>query len=131
MKAHELEWETRWRLVEPKLTAQGWTAVRFREGSPLEAHENQAVAAFPTNNGPADYALCGSEKVLGVVEAKKLTLGPKTFCPRPNATPGESGVRPRPPTSRLLGSLARLATERPAVGPPERRNTGALRGSDD
>ncbi len=77
MNAQELEWQTRRRLVDPRLEAQGWTVTRFRQGRQLGAYENQAVAEFPTDNGPADYALCGSGKVLGVVEAKKVTLGPQ------------------------------------------------------
>ena len=36
-----------------------------------------AVEEFETANGPADYALCVDGKILGVVEAKKLTLGPQ------------------------------------------------------
>ena len=36
-----------------------------------------AVAEFPTDNGPADYALCADGRLLGVVEAKKVTLGPQ------------------------------------------------------
>lgn len=32
--------------------------------------------SFETANGPADYALCVNGQILGVVEAKKLTLGP-------------------------------------------------------
>ena len=32
---------------------------------------------YETDNGPADYALCVDGKVLGIVEAKKLSLGPQ------------------------------------------------------
>ena len=32
---------------------------------------------FLTENGPADYALCVGGKVLGVVEGKKLSVGPQ------------------------------------------------------
>ena len=31
----------------------------------------------PTDNGPADYALCVDGRIVGIVEAKKLTLGPQ------------------------------------------------------
>src|SRR6266508_4101283 len=73
----ELEWQTRKRLIDPKLEAQGWKVARFREGVPLASYEKQAVAEFPTENGPADYALCQSGNVLGVAEAKRLSLGPQ------------------------------------------------------
>ncbi len=75
--ASEREWQTRKRLIDPKLEAHGWKVARFREGAVLEEYERQAVAEFPTDTGPADYALCESGRVLGVVEAKKLSLGPQ------------------------------------------------------
>ncbi len=77
MNVEELEWQTRRRLVDPKLQAQGWKIVGFRDGTPLDAYERQAVTEFPTGNGPADYALCVGGHVLGVVEAKKRSLGPQ------------------------------------------------------
>ncbi|MGH7869948.1 MAG: type I restriction-modification enzyme R subunit C-terminal domain-containing protein [Candidatus Dormibacteraceae bacterium] len=36
-----------------------------------------AVEEWPTSAGPADYALCDESKVQAVVEAKKLTVGPR------------------------------------------------------
>jgi type I restriction enzyme R subunit len=42
----------------------------------LNNHWNCAITEFETANGPADYALCVDGAVLGIVEAKKLTLGP-------------------------------------------------------
>jgi type I restriction enzyme, R subunit len=36
-----------------------------------------AIEEYPTHNGPADYALCVGGRILGIVEAKKLTLGPQ------------------------------------------------------
>ena len=37
-----------------------------------------AIEEFETANGPADYALCVDGQILGIVEAKKLTLGPQS-----------------------------------------------------
>lgn len=71
------EWLTRKRLIDPKLKAAGWRVVRFSDGKPLSAYDRCAIEEFPTDNGPADYALCDSGKLLGIVEAKKLTLGPQ------------------------------------------------------
>jgi type I restriction enzyme R subunit len=77
MNPGELEWQTRRRRVDPKLQAQHWEVARFREGQPLGVFNCQAVTEFPTDNGPADYALCAGGSVLGVVEAKRLSLGPQ------------------------------------------------------
>lgn len=72
------EWLTRKRLVDPKLKAAGWKIVPFAPGTPLSSHERCAIEEFPTDNGPADYALCVDGQILGIVEAKKLTLGPQS-----------------------------------------------------
>jgi len=71
------EWLTRKQLIDPKLKAAGWRVVPFDPGKSLAAYDGCAVEEFPTENGPADYALCVGGKVLGIVEAKKLTLGPQ------------------------------------------------------
>src|SRR5437899_3132411 len=71
------EWLTRKRLIDPKLTAAGWRVVRFSDAKPLAAYDRCAIEEFPTDSGPADYALCICGKILGIVEAKKLTLGPQ------------------------------------------------------
>ena len=39
-------------------------------------HGLAPIEEFETANGPADYALCVDGRILGVVEAKKLTLSP-------------------------------------------------------
>lgn len=44
MNVQELEWQTRMRLVDPKLEAQGWTVARFRDGVPLNSYERQSLA---------------------------------------------------------------------------------------
>jgi len=72
------EWLTRKRLVDPKLKAAGWKIVPFDPAAPLSSYERCAIEEFPTDNGPADYALCVAGQVLGIVEAKKLTLGPQS-----------------------------------------------------
>lgn len=70
------EWLTRKRLIDPKLKAAGWTVIPFSPGMSLNSHQRCAIEEFETANGPADYALCVDGRILGVVEAKKLTLGP-------------------------------------------------------
>jgi type I restriction enzyme, R subunit len=71
------EWLTRKRLVDPKLKAAGWNIVPFAPGLPLSSYRNCAISEFETEKGPADYALCADGMIVGVVEAKKLSLGPQ------------------------------------------------------
>jgi type I restriction enzyme, R subunit len=71
------EWLTRKRLIDPKLKAAGWRVVPFRPDTPLTSYDRCAVEEFETEHGPADYALCVGGQILGIVEAKKLTLGPQ------------------------------------------------------
>ena len=71
------EWLTRKRLIDPKLKAAGWSIIPFSPGMSLNSDKKCAVEEFETTNGPADYALCVDGRILGVVEAKKLTLGPQ------------------------------------------------------
>jgi len=68
---------TRKQIVDVKLRAAKWQVVPFDPEKPLSAYNNCAIEEFPTENGPADYALCIGGEILGVVEAKKLTLGPQ------------------------------------------------------
>jgi type I restriction enzyme R subunit len=72
------EWLTRKRLIDPKLKSSGWSVVPFTPGTSVDSHNRCAVEEFQTPHGPADYALCVDGRVLGVVEAKKLTLGPQS-----------------------------------------------------
>jgi type I restriction enzyme, R subunit len=72
------EWLTRKRLIDPKLKAAGWRVVPFSPGMSLSAHSGCAIEEFETTNGPADYALSVEGAIVGIVEAKKLTLGPQS-----------------------------------------------------
>ena len=70
------EWLTRKRIIDGKLRAAGWEVVPFKKAKDLRL-SNAAIEEFETGNGPADYALCRNGRILGVVEAKKLSLGPQ------------------------------------------------------
>jgi type I restriction enzyme R subunit len=70
------EHATRQKRIDPRLREAGWTVAPFRGSDPGE-YELSAVEEFETANGPADYALCDRRRALGVVEAKKLSLGPQ------------------------------------------------------
>jgi len=71
------ERRTRKRLIDPRLEAAGWRAVPYDPAHPFGTGKPVAVEEFPTENGPADYALCVDGRLLGVVEAKKVPLGPQ------------------------------------------------------
>ena len=73
----ELEWQTRRDRINKKLTslAQPWTIIKFKDtlhGVSLTRH---AVEEYPTDNGPADYAFFVDGKLLGFLEAKKVSVG--------------------------------------------------------
>lgn len=71
------EWLTRKKLIDSMLRAAGWNVVPFVEGKSLSAQQSCAIEEYPTTAGPADYALCSDGRIIGIVEAKKLTLGPQ------------------------------------------------------
>jgi type I restriction enzyme R subunit len=73
---------TRKRIVDSKLRAAGWSVSAFKLDLTLGAYNNCAIEEYPTDSGPADYALCVGGQILGVVEAKKLTLGPQEVLPQ-------------------------------------------------
>ena len=75
--SEESERRTRKGRIDPELTWAGWQIVDFDPRKPLTAYDKCAVREYPTENGPADYALCVSCQILGIVEAKKVTLGPQ------------------------------------------------------
>src|SRR4030042_3829646 len=80
MSAHgraESEWQTRKQRIDPKLIASGWEIVPFDGDRPLSSYTHHAIEEYATDNGPADYGLVADGQLLGVVEAKKVTLGPQ------------------------------------------------------
>ena len=71
------EWLTRKKLIDVRLRAAGWRVVPSSPSIPLAKLNGCAIEEYLTENGPADYALCVGGRILGIVEAKKLTLGPQ------------------------------------------------------
>lgn len=69
------EAQTRRQRIDPLLADSNWPVMPFQEGAALPSVAT-AVAEYPTDNGPADYALATAGRVLGIVEAKKLTVSP-------------------------------------------------------
>lgn len=75
--AREGEALTRTSRLDPKIKASGWTVVPPTTLERARSLRSSAVRELPTLAGPADYALCDDGAVLGVVEAKKVGLGPQ------------------------------------------------------
>src|SRR5256885_1404809 len=73
----EREWQTRKRRIDGRLEAQGWKVVAFNSSRSFDSYQHHAVEEYTTDKGPADYVLVSNGRVLGVVEAKKVSLGPQ------------------------------------------------------
>lgn len=71
------EQQTRRRRIDPMLASAGWCVVSLAEGTRRGFVGHLAVEEYPTDNGPADYALFIDGRVVGVVEAKRLDVGPQ------------------------------------------------------
>src|SRR5262245_44146424 len=78
MQPHEeREWQTRKKRIDGRLQAHGWTVVPFDAARDIGSYKHHAIEEFPTDKGPADYVLVSNGRILAVVEAKKLSLGPQ------------------------------------------------------
>ncbi|HWQ82736.1 MAG TPA: DEAD/DEAH box helicase family protein [Ignavibacteria bacterium] len=93
---YESEKTTRKKRIDKQLKAIGWFIIPYVEGMDLSGLTNHAIEEYQTINGPADYALVVNGKLLGVVEAKKLEVGPanvleqaKRYSKGANITIGE------------------------------------------
>jgi len=70
----ESESQTRKRRIDTKLDARGWRAPP-NGATPLKGAYR--LPEIETTTGPADYGLYSDRGLIGIVEAKKLTLGPQ------------------------------------------------------
>ncbi len=73
---HEAEWLTRKSRIDTRLKQKGWKVVRFSSELDHSALDKTAVQELPTANGPADYGLFVGGRLLGIVEAKKVSVNP-------------------------------------------------------
>jgi type I restriction enzyme R subunit len=73
----EAEWLTRKSRIDTRLKQNGWKLVQFSSELNLSALDKVAVEELPTANGPADYGLFVGGQLLGIVEAKKVTVNPQ------------------------------------------------------
>ncbi len=77
MAVQEAEWLTRKSRIDKRLKNLGWQIKPFSQSLKLNELDKVAVEELPTANGPADYALFIGGKLLGIVEAKKITVNPQ------------------------------------------------------
>ncbi len=77
MSESESERETRRKRIDTRLRALGWTIAPFQPNLDISEFPQHAITEFETRNGPADYVIVLDGQVVGVVEAKKLSLGPQ------------------------------------------------------
>lgn len=76
---NELEWQTRRDRINKKLKAlsPAWSIIKYYGDLDITTLNHHAVEEYPTANGPADYALFVKGKLLGIIEAKKVKVGPQ------------------------------------------------------
>lgn len=74
----ENEWKTRKERIDKKLKAlsPAWKIIKYSNELDTKSLDRYAVEEFPTANGPADYALFVKGNCLGIIEAKKVGVGP-------------------------------------------------------
>lgn len=73
----ELDEKTTRVLIDEQLRLAGWevdsAVLRHASGARPEYGRNMAIAEWPTNSGPVDYALFVDGRCVGVIEAKRAT----------------------------------------------------------
>lgn len=60
--------------IDKQLVDAGWV-IQKKNGIDLHAGNGQAIREYQTDTGPADYVLFVNQKPVGIIEAKKETLG--------------------------------------------------------
>ena len=74
MASHETEKETRLKRINAKLLGLGWTFAAAGESAPDGPYWRDEIE---TDNGPCDYGLYVDDKLIGLIEAKRLERGPQ------------------------------------------------------
>jgi hypothetical protein len=69
------EKQTRKQLIDPMFEQWGWRVVPYPDDLPSSG--TYAIEEYPNEAGPADYALYADGRVIGIVEAKRLTVNPQ------------------------------------------------------
>lgn len=75
VEALDLDEQSTRALIDQQLRDRGWEAdtqeLTFAQGVRPVRNRNLAIAEWPTETGPADYALFAGEQCVGVIEAKR------------------------------------------------------------
>ena len=76
---NEAEWLTRKLRIDTRLRSLNpqWQIISWKDGLDVSKLTCHAVTEFPTENGPADYALFVNGLFLGILEAKKVSVNPQ------------------------------------------------------
>ncbi len=69
------EADTRRALIDKALSLVGWVIVPYQQGQDSRTLTHHAVTEYPIATGRADYALFVNGLLMGIIEAKKLSLG--------------------------------------------------------
>lgn len=79
MPSKELEWQTRKERIDTKLNSLNpkWEIIKHTPYLRTDQLTNHAVEEYPTKNGFADYALFVDGKLIGIIEAKKVSVDPQ------------------------------------------------------
>ncbi len=75
----EPEWKTRRQRVNAKLRllSPEWEIIKYHDRLDVSQLSCHAVEEYPTANGPADYALFVKAQLLGIIEAKRVSVNPQ------------------------------------------------------
>jgi type I site-specific restriction endonuclease len=73
----ESEKVTRKKRIDTRLKSSQlkWNIIRWTQDLDTSSLDAHAVEEYPTASGPADYALFAKGQLLGIIEAKKLSVG--------------------------------------------------------
>ncbi|MEI6847494.1 MAG: DEAD/DEAH box helicase family protein [Chlorobiaceae bacterium] len=76
---YESEWLTRKIRIDAQLKALNppFEIIPYKSGMDTSVLLCHAVEEYPTDNGPADYALFVGGQLLGIIEAKKVAINPQ------------------------------------------------------
>lgn len=75
----EKEWQTRKNRIDTRLKglSSPWKIMPYNPAINIEELHGAAVEEYPTDNGPADYVFVVQGKIIGVLEAKKVSVNPQ------------------------------------------------------
>ena len=76
MNVYESEWLTRKQRIDSQLRSlnPAWEIIHYSQVRDTTYLSHHAVEEYPTQNGFADYALFVQGKLLGIIEAKRVSI---------------------------------------------------------